>query len=73
MSTTTIFAVIVAISNALVAVFSYILAVHNTRNDKNSQKQQKKEEAQKELKDVCDKGSMSDLLDIAKKIGDLKK
>lgn len=34
MTTSTIFAVIVALSNAVVAVFSYILARHNAKNDK---------------------------------------
>ena len=33
-TTTTVFAVIVALSNALVGLFSYLLAVHNTKNDK---------------------------------------
>ena len=32
--TTTIFAAIVAISNALVGLFAYLLARHNTKNDK---------------------------------------
>ena len=40
MSSTTIFAVIVALSNAVVAVFSYILARHNTKNDKQAKKEE---------------------------------
>lgn len=40
-ATATIFAVIVAVSNAIVAVFSYILAVHNTKNDKQSKQDEK--------------------------------
>ena len=31
---TTIFAVIVAVSNAIVAIFSYIIALHHTKHDK---------------------------------------
>ena len=34
MTSTTIFAVIVAISNVLVGLFAYLLALHNTRHDK---------------------------------------
>ena len=34
LTSTTIFAVIVAISNALVGFFAYLLALHNTRHDK---------------------------------------
>ena len=40
MSSTTIFAVIVA-------VFSYIIALHNTKHDKQKLKEEKKEEANK--------------------------
>lgn len=40
MSATTIFAVIVALSNAVVAVFSYILASHNTKNSKQAKKEE---------------------------------
>lgn len=73
MSSTTIFAVVVAVSNAIVAVFSYILALHNTRHDKQLTKEEKKKEAEKQLEDACSNGSMSDLIDAAKKIGDAKK
>ena len=73
MSSTTVFAVVVAVSNAIVAVFSYILALHNTRHDKQLTKEEKKEEAEKQLEDACNAGSMSDLIDAAKKIGEAKK
>ena len=36
---TTIFAVIVAVSNAVVAIFGYLLARHNEKNDKTAKKQ----------------------------------
>ena len=39
MSSTTIFAVIVAVSNAIVAIFSYIIALHNTKHDKQKLKE----------------------------------
>lgn len=73
MSSTTIFAVVAAVSNAIVAVFSYILALHNTKTDKQLNKEEKKEEAEKQLEDACSNGSMSDLIDAAKKIGEAKK
>ena len=44
---TTIFAVIVAVSNAIVAIFSYVIALHNTKHDKQKLKEEKKEEANK--------------------------
>jgi hypothetical protein len=34
MNSATFFTVLVAVSNAIVAVFSYILAAHKTKNDK---------------------------------------
>ena len=71
--TTTIFAVIVAVSNALVSLFAYLLALHNTKNDKKAKKQQKIEEAKKVIDDACDNGDLSDLIDAAKQIGDARK
>lgn len=38
MPSTTLFAVIVAVSNAIVAVFGYMLALHNTKHDKDLKK-----------------------------------
>lgn len=73
MSSTTIFAVIVAVSNAVVAIFSYILALHNTKNDKDTKKDEKKQQAENQLEDACNNGSLSDLIDATKKIGELKK
>ena len=71
--TTTIFAVIVAVSNALVGLFAYLLARHNAKNDKQVQKEQKIDAAKEKIDDVCDNGSLSDLLDAAKQMGDAKK
>ena len=72
-TSTTIFAVIVAVSNAIVGLFTYLLAVHNTRNDKKAHQEQKIEEAKKIIDDACDNGSLSDLVDAAKQIGEAKK
>lgn len=69
----TIFAVIVAVSNAIVAVFSYVLAKHNAKNDKQKQKEEKIDAANAALKDACDNGSISDLIDATKKIGEAKR
>ena len=73
MTSTTVFAMIVAISNALVGLFAYLLALHNTRHDKQVQKEEKIEKAKAGVDDACDKGSLSDLIDAAKKIGDARK
>ena len=70
--TSTIFAVLVAVSNAIVAVFTYLLAKHNHKNDKELHRQEKIDDAEKQLKDACDNGTMSDLIDATKKIGELK-
>ena len=72
-TTTTLFAVIVAVSNALVGLFTYMLAVHNSRHDKKAQKEQKIEEAKKVVDDACDNGNLSDLIDAAKQIGEARK
>ena len=71
--TTTIFAVIVAVSNALIGLFSYLLALHNTKHDKQAKKQEKLDEAKKIVDDACDNGNLSDLIDAAKKIGEARK
>ena len=73
MTSTTIFAVIVAVSNAVIAIFTYMLALHNSRHDKEAQKQQQKNDAEANLEDVCNNGTMSDLIDATKKIGEAKK
>lgn len=73
LTSTSIFAVIVAISNALVGFFAYLLALHNTKNDKQAHKEQKIEEAKKKIDDACDNGNLSDLIDAAKKIGEARK
>jgi len=73
MSSTTIFAVIVAISNAIVAIFGYMLALHNTKNDKKAKKDEKIAEAEKQLEDACNNGTLSDLIDASKKIGEAKR
>ena len=71
--TTTIFAVIVAVSNAIVALFSFLLAKHNTKHDKEAKKEEKKKEAEKQLKDACNNGNMSQLIDAAKQVGKAKR
>lgn len=72
MSSTTIFAVIVALSNAVVAVFSYILARHNTKNDKQAKKEEQIAAAEDKLEDACNNGTLSELIDAAKKIGEAR-
>lgn len=72
-ASTTVFAVIVAVSNAIVAIFSYLLSAHKTKHDKNAKKQEKIDEANNELENVCNNGSLSDLLNVSKKIGEAQK
>lgn len=72
-SGTTITTLIAAIAQALVAVFAYLLAVHNTKNDKKTKKQEKIEKAEDKINDACNNGNISDLLDTTKELGDIKK
>ena len=72
MESTTLFAVIVAVSNAIVAIFTYIIALHNSKHDKQVKKEQKIDEANASLEDVCNHGTISDLIDATKKIGEAK-
>ena len=69
----TLFAVIIAVSNAIVAIFGYMLAKHKTKNDKDMKKSEKIENAEKKLEDACNNGSISDLIDATKEIGNLRK
>ena len=71
--TATILAVIVAVSNAIVGIFAYLLALHNSKHDKNAKREQKIEEAKKVIDDACNNGDLSDLIDAAKQIGDARK
>ena len=71
--TATVMGVIIAVSHAIVAVFIYMLAKHKTNADKEAKKQEKIEEAKKLVEDACDNGSLSDLIDAAKQIGEAKK
>ena len=64
---------IAALAQAVVAVFAYLLAVHNQKNDKNKQKQEKIDKAEQKVDDVCHNGDLSDLLDATKELGDAKK
>ena len=66
----TLTAVLVAIGQAIAAIFAYMLAVHNSKNDKQSQKQEKIDNAKQKVDDACNNGSLSDLLDATKELGD---
>ena len=69
----TLLTVIKAICQAIVAVFSYFLAVHNTKNDKKIKIEQKTSNAKDKIDDACDEGTLGDLLDATKELGDSKK
>lgn len=65
--------ILTVVCQAIVAVFAYLLALHNTKNDKKIKKQEKIDEAKKLVSDACDSGSIDDLIDATKKLGDAKK
>lgn len=69
----TLMTVIAAIAQAIVAVFAYLLAVHNTKNDKEEKKKDAVQKAEEKLDDACQNGDLSDLLDASKELGDAKK
>ena len=72
-SGTAITTLIAALAQAIVAVFAYLLAVHNTKNDKSKEKKESIEKAEQKLDDACNNGNISDLLDAAKELGDVKR
>ena len=72
-SGTAITTLIAALAQAIVAVFAYLLAVHNSKNDKSSKKKENIEMAEGKVNDACHTGNLSDLLDATKELGDSKK
>ena len=72
-SGTAITTLLAALAQAVVAVFAYLLAVHNQKNDKSKQKQDKIDKAKQKVDDACQNGDLSDLLDATKELGDAKK
>ena len=72
-SGTAITTLIAALAQAIVAVFAYLLAVHNSKNDKSSKKKENIETAEGKVDDACHTGNLSDLLDATKELGDAKK
>ena len=70
---TTFTAVLAVIGQAIAAVFAYLLAVHNTRHNKKAQKQEKIDNAKQKVDDACNNGSLSDLLDATKELGEAKR
>ena len=72
-SGTALTTLIAALAQAVVAVFAYLLAIHNQKNDKQIQKKDKIDKAKDKIDDVCHNGDLSDLLDATKELGDAKK
>ena len=70
---TTFTTVLAVIGQAIAAVFTYLLAVHNTRHDKKAQKQEKIDNTKQKVDDACNNGSLSDLLDATKELGEAKR
>ena len=70
---TSFISVLGLIAQAIFAIFSFLLAKHKTKYDKNLKKENELNEAKNELSDICDNGSISDLIDITQKIKNIKK
>lgn len=68
-----ILAIITTIGQAIVAVFSFLLAVHKTKNDKDAKRKDDIEESEKQLDKICDNGTISELIDATKDLGKSKK
>lgn len=47
--------------------------MHNTNNDKNKKREEKIDNAKNDIDTACDKGTISDLIDATKKLGDSHK
>lgn len=73
MSSKSIYAVVIAVANAISAVFSYILALHNSGAKEKAKKEEIIKSAEKNLEDACNGGTISDLIDATKKIGEVRK
>lgn len=64
---------ITAVGQAIVALFSFFLAVHNTKHDKKTQTEEKIANKEKQLDNACDNGTIDDLIDATKELGKSKK
>lgn len=70
-------AALAPIAKAIIAVFQYLLVLHNSRQQDKLEKKQKEanknvKKAEEEVDDVCKNGDLSELLDATKKLGDAK-
>lgn len=65
----TISQLIIAVCKAISAFFSYLLA----RKEENTIQQNKIDEANKKIDDACDNGTIGDLLDATKELGEARK
>lgn len=70
---TAITTLIAAFAQAIVAVFAYLLARHNTKNDTKTKRQENIDQAKDKVDDACHNGNLSDLLDATKDLGNKKK
>lgn len=69
---TTLFSVLFAIAQAVCAVFKFLSAKHKTKNDKKLIKEKELTKSKENMCDVCDNGSISDLLDATLEIKRIK-
>lgn len=59
----TIFSVLFTIAQAVCAVFNFLSMKHKTKNDKKAIQEKELKKSKDKMCDVCDNGSMSDLID----------
>ena len=69
----TIIAMITAISQAIVALFSFLLSVYNEKHDKRQIQNDSIKKNESKLEDVCDTGTLNELIDATKDLGKSKK
>ena len=63
-ATNGIFSVIIAVSNAITEVFKFIFAYFTRKHDEKKKKKEKLDQLNQDLGNVCDNGSISELIDI---------
>lgn len=72
-ASTSLMTVLAALFHAIGVLFSFLLAKHNTKNDKKLQKQKDLDIAKDNIANVCDNGSISDLIDSTLTVKEINK
>lgn len=64
---------IIALANAVARVFGYMIIVHCDKVEKQKEQEKRQQEASQDLQEACDNGTLDDLIDATKKIGDARR